>query len=204
MMKRLPAICLLALCQFTFAKDYTLNINGQTYDIGLDQPETITLPDGAELVLDLKLKDQIEYTRPYYSFSHTNKLRPAFSEINEIVSQTNMATALGVMVLVQEYQGADPATLVDRMAEQLTKEEVNYGYTYQEEEMTRKIGDYTLVGKKVVTELKEDDDQWVREVLTVYNGEMGLLIITMIDETTNAGEKQIITDFWDTLKITLD
>jgi hypothetical protein len=181
--------------------NYTLEISGQKYDIDLDQETLIELADQTRLTLTLQQKEFVEYRSDFFSFSHKNQYKPNKTDLGEGIHQTLVTTPLGTAIIVQEYSNADPAVLVDFMLKELTKEEVGYGYDYQEQEIDRTVGAIALKGKQAVTSYK--DEKWTREVYACSGKDAGLLIITMIEQDNVANENQFIEDLWRTLQLHL-
>ena len=109
-----------------------------------------------------------------------------------------MVTPLGSGVLVQEYKTMDPSSMVDMMLNELTKEEVDYGYEYTEEKVQKKIVGATFSGKQAITSYK--DEEWVRAVYTLGGKDQGLLVVTFIEKDNYGTEKDMLDRFWKSLK----
>lgn len=133
------------------AEDYNIVIDGNAYDIGLDQEKTLTLPNGASLTIRISLKDYIEFESDFFAFTHKSVYKPSKTDLGDGIYQTIVTTPLGTLILIQEYAAMDPTALVDLMLRELTKEEVEYGFAYQERPVDRMAGDTVLRGKEAVT-----------------------------------------------------
>lgn len=182
------------------AENYTLTIDGESYDLALDETKTVTLPGGNKVQVELQLKKVLEFRSAIVSFKHKNVYSPVHSAINDSVSQTLLSSPTGGTVIVQEYVGLDPSSLVDVMVEKLTEEEVASGWDRRVKSTSRKVDGQTLEGKEVVTTLGAE--KWTRIVVSANGGEKGLLIITAIDHDSDyAREKAMIDLFWSSLKI---
>ena len=132
---------------------------------------------------------------------HRKTLNPVKTDLGEGVSQTMLMSAKGTGVLIQEYQNVSPQSLVDLMINELTKEEVEYGYKKTEEKVEKKIDGKVLSGKRAETAYGED--HWVREVYVLGGKDCGVLVVTVIEKNSSGEEQFIIDEFWEKLKITL-
>ena len=183
-------------------ENYELEINGASYDLGLDQEKELVSPSGERWKVKLSLKAIVEFADTFVRFRHRNSLGPSSSDLGDGVTQVMMASPLGTLVMVQEYANMDPYSLVDLMLQELTKEEVDYGYEYVEAPTKRVAGKKELRGKTATTSYR--DDVWIREVLVFSGRDEGLIVVTMInrDEDFEA-EKPILDEFWASLVIHL-
>ena len=136
------------------SENYEIQINGRTYDIGLDQERKVKLPTGDILTITLSLKEYVEYESDYFSFSHKGAYKANKSDLGDGIYQTILTTPLGNMVLVQEYSTMDPTPLLDLYMQNLTKEERDYGYTYEEKQIEKTVGNAKLRGKEAVLTYK--------------------------------------------------
>ena len=121
---------------------------------------------------------------------------------NQVVIDTCLAgcSATGTVVMVQEYTTLDPSGLVDMMLTELTKEEVQYGYKITTSQVTKTLADGTQVtGKRAVSTYK--GTEYIRHVLCYRVRDAGLLLITQFEKGSPSEEKQIIDEFWRTLKV---
>lgn len=182
-------------------ENYQIDINGHTYDIGLDKEKNLTLPDGMRLKVKLSLKEYVEFQSESFSFSHKSIYKPNRGDIGSGLYQTMITTPLGTAILIQEYTNMDPSPLVDMMIKELTKEEVKYGYKLAEREVVKIVGRTKLSGKEAITKYK--DEGWTRVVLAYGKKDAGLLIVTMIEQDNVEKEKHLIDHFWETLRINL-
>jgi hypothetical protein len=109
---------------------------------------------------------------------------------------------MGTLVLIQEYSKMNPASLVNLMLQELTKEQINYGYKMQKEAYSQTLKDGTKVtGKRAILKYNDDEEYWT--VLAYGKKDRGLLVITKIDKENLESEKNIIELMWETLQIEL-
>ncbi len=181
------------------AEDYVITINGISKEIGLDKETTLILPDGTSLNLTLHQKEYLLFTGDFFSFEHKNEYKPNRNDLGDGVFQTMIATPLGTGILVQEYMQMNPTHLVDLMLNELTKEEVDYGYKYSEEKVSKKVGDVTFIGKQAVTTYP--GEEWTRSVLAYGWKDKGILIITFIEKDNYKNERELIEHLWESFKI---
>ena len=195
------SIILVTITPCFAGEDYNLEINQNIYSLELDKEKHITLPDGTDLKLNLSLKEFLTYESINFSFLHENSLKPTKHDLGDGVYQIVMVTALGTLVLVQEYTDMNPSALVDLMIDELTKEEIDYGYELEENEVSKKVGNIDLKGKEAITTYK--NERWTRVVYAYGTRDEGLLIITAIESESMDVDIHVIRDFWRTLKILL-
>jgi hypothetical protein len=181
------------------AEDYVITINGISKEIGLDKETTLILPDGTSLNLTLHQKEYLLFTGDFFSFEHKNEYKPNRNDLGDGVFQTMIATPLGTGILVQEYMQMNPTHLVDFMLNELTKEEVDYGYKYSEEKVSKKVGDVTFTGMQAVTTYP--GEEWTRSVLAYGWKDKGILIITFIEKDNYENEKELIEHLWESFEI---
>jgi hypothetical protein len=195
---------LLLLAAFPFLVrgegEYVLTIGEKSVELSLGEKQMITLTNGQKLSLLLSRKDVLTYQAELFSFRHKSDYAPSRSDLGDGVHQTFMSTAVGTVILVQEYRSTDPSTLIDYMVKELTKEELKAGYTMQTRPAEQKLADGTVLkGKSVVTTSKAE--QWTRTIVARGTGEGGLLIVTMIDKDNIKKEQPVIDLFWSTLRL---
>jgi len=199
MKKILMLVIAITSCQLFAGENYILEINGEIVQIGLGKGKRFTMPDGTKLNLKLTLKEYITFETENYSFSHKSTFRPERKPVGEGVYQTMLTTALGSGIIIQEYTTMDPTSIVDFMLNELTKEERDYGYQYKERVVSQMAGTKKLVGKEAIT--THTEDQWIRAVYAYGNANSGIMVVTFIERDNLAGEQQILTDLWESLKI---
>lgn len=192
-------LSLLVASHVLAAEDYVLTVNGKTYDVGLDSTKELTLPNGEVLKVELKMKEELQYDRPYFSFKHSSKFRPSTSDLGDGVHQTVLTTPEGTGIFIQEYSNVDPTFLVEAMLNELTKEEVQYGYMYKDSKVSKSVGKLEAKGKQAITTHR--DNRWVREVYVIAGRDRGLLIFTQIETVGTAKEQPVIDKFWESLAV---
>jgi hypothetical protein len=178
---------------------YTLTIDGTSYPIGLDSPADIVLPDGSSMTLLLLQDEFTSYGTETFSFLHKSSYKPARIDIGPGIFQTAILTPLGTGVIIQEYSSLNPASLIGLMLNEVTKEERDYGYDYEESEVSQEVGDKVVSGRQAITTYK--DETWIRSVYAYGTRDSGLLILTMVQKAHLPREGALLDDFWRTLEI---
>jgi hypothetical protein len=182
-------------------EDYRIEIDGNSFDIGLDEVKNLRLPGGQNLSIRLTQKEYIIFESQYFSFSHKNEYKPNRTDLGNGIFQTVITTALGSVVLIQEYTNFDPTEMVGIILKEFTKEEVEYGFKYEERKVSRIVGNIELRGREAITTYK--DTRWTRVVYTYGKKDSGVLIATIIEKDNVATDKHLISHLWKTLKINL-
>jgi hypothetical protein len=199
-MRTLLFLACFALANTAMAQqDYSLTIDGQTIQMGLDKPGQITIGGKAYPVV-LKQKDTLTYANKLYTFSYLKDFKVNKKELGNDIDQVMLMTAEGSGVLIQQYQTMSPTALNELMLTELTKESISYGY-----EMVRKDYDRTLAsGQKVRVcraELTYKDDKNIYEIATYGGKDEGVLIMSMVmDEEMGSQGRTIIDLMWKSLR----
>ena len=149
----------------------------------------------------LTQKEYITFESQYFSFSHKNEYKPNRTDLGNGIFQTLIATPLGSVVLIQEYTNFDPTDMVGMMLKEFTKEEVEYGFKYEERKVSKKVGNIEVSGREAITTYK--DTRWTRAVYAYGKKDSGVLIATIIEKDNVAKDKHLISQLWKTLRIKL-
>lgn len=182
-----------------FAGDFVLTVNGQKVEVDLDREAPFVLDDGTKLNVKLEQKEYLTFKLNGVQFEYHKSQLPAVSDLGDGVTQTLMSTALGTGILIQTYEGIDPSSLIDLMINELTGEEVNYGYSLEKQKTRRKVGDQVLTGAIATT--KNVGEEWIREVVACGNEDKGILIVTFIEGDSTTEDKKVLDRFWKTLQL---
>ena len=199
-MKSLLCLLFTAFTSCVLAEgDYVLKLGEKSIEVSLGEKQTVTLTNGQKLEVLLVKKDVLTFQSDAFSFKYKSTYSPSKTDLGNDVRQTMMTTALGTGVLVQDYGSLDPTTLIDLMANELTKEEIRAGYKKEEKAAEKKLADGTVLkGKTITTTYK--DDQWTRMVLAQGGNEKGILVVTFV-EKSNETEQPMIDLFWESFRL---
>jgi len=196
----LATVVLFAFCGQALGqkKNYELTIDGKKYDIGLNEILKAKTGDGKEVSIVLSKKQFAEYLDRFVSFEHKSELNVSAQDLGDGISQLMMATAMGTVVMVQEYSSLDPSMLVPMLLKEVTKESVQYGHTITQEETVRTLssGD-KLTGLKATLSYQGAESYW--EVLALGKKDKGILIVTHVAKEFMAKDGDVINRFWKTL-----
>jgi hypothetical protein len=181
------------------AGNYTITINDTKHDFSLGEQKQLNI-GGRSLSVKLEQKDTVEFVKDNFSFKHSSNYSPSTTKVEEGIIQTAMMTPLGTVVIVQEYLTLNPSSLVDLMANEVTKEERQYGYKINSAPTSITLADGTVLkGKEITSRYPGTDIK--RYILTYGSRDSGVLIMTQIDNELASEEAQVIQTFFDTLDI---
>ncbi len=190
-------VCAAALAQ---GANYQITINGQTSDVALGDEYSFVTPSGEKLKYVLTRKDIVTFEDDMVSFQHKGTLTVSTTKIDDGIDQVLAVTALGTGYIIQEYNGMDPSTLNDLMLQELTKEDISYGYELAKEDYAKVLkGGQTLNGIKATLTYKEEEKYYT--ITSLGARDRGLLVITMIDKEYLERESPIIDMLWESLAI---
>ena len=183
------------------ANNFTLTVDGVSYDISLGEDEEIKIGDKV-VTAKVEQKENLFYRSNFFSFEHSKKHTPSKSTLDAGLFQTAMITPLGTLVLIQEYSSMSPSSLIDLMINEVTKEERQYGYDIKEEVSEQKLDDGTVLKGKVVFSKYKGSD--IKRYLYAYGEkDSGILVMTQIDYELAEEDEMMIDRFFKTLKVTI-
>lgn len=179
---------------------YVLSINGEKIEMAVGVEKTAVLTNGQKVTVLLEKKDIVAFESRYFTFRHKSDLTPVKTKTDNDGSQTQMTSATGTTVIVQEYLSSDPSSVINGLIQNLTQEEVRLGYQKKEKSHQIKLADGKVMkGKIVSTSLK--NEQWTRCVLACGNENGGVLCITQAEKSASDADRQMIDLFWKSLSL---
>ncbi|WP_245475209.1 MULTISPECIES: hypothetical protein [unclassified Mesorhizobium] len=98
----------------------------------------MTLPGGKRARVRLNRNDFDTFSGGRFSFVHPSSISVSKTDLGESITQYLAASALGTVVVVQEYGKMNPVSLNQLMLQEMTKESVQAGGTLIQEPTTRK------------------------------------------------------------------
>jgi hypothetical protein len=183
------------------AGDFLVTIDGAEFDVTLGQEQVAKVPDGPSVRVALVRKPVVNFKTDAFVFDHPSRLAPSRSDLGEGIQQTLMASPHGTLVMIQEYSAMNPLGMVDMLLDEMTKEEVQYGYKIVKSDADRALGDGTrLTGRKAVSTYK--DTEYTRHVLCWPSKDAGLIVVTQFEKASPPEDAQILEVFWKTLRVT--
>jgi hypothetical protein len=183
-------------------KAFKLTIDGVVVDIDPGEDVDVTLPSGKTSKVRIDRNDFATFSGATFSFVHPSNISITKSDLSDSITQYLMASALGTIVLVQEYDQMNPVSLNQLMLQEMTRESVQAGGTLTQEPTTRKLADgKELTGVKATVKTRTDSADF--EIVGFGLADQGLLFITRIGDQDVATEKPLIDKFWENLKVKL-
>lgn len=181
-------------------KAFRLTIDGVTVDIDPGESANVTLPGGKKSKVTLERNDFATFSGGSFSFVHPSNISVTKTDLGENITQYLMASALGTIVVVQEYGKMNPVSLNQLMLQEMTKESVQAGAALTQEPTTRKLADgRELTG--IRAQVKTRTDTAYFEIVGFGRADQGLLFITRVAGEDAATEKPLIDRFWQSLKL---
>ena len=182
------------------SKNYVLNVEGKDYEIGLDGSVVAKTKEGTDITIGLKRKEFSTFTKDVVSFEHRSDLSVATTDIERDIHQYLTASALGTIIIIQQYDTLNPASLTELMLKQLSADDLATGYTMNKSDFSRTLADGTVM-KGLRANLKHKNDDVDLQVLATDSGDGGIIAMTRINHDMGAAEEPIIERFWSTLKL---
>ena len=182
--------------------NYEIIINGKKYDISLGRAYQKELVSGDIVSFRVDKKAVMTYKDDFVSFEHNGSLTISSTDLGDGIRQAVISTALGTLILIQEYSFINPTSMANITLQALTKDQIKFGYKMQKKTYSKELKNGTkLNGNKVTLSLNDEEEHWT--VLSYGKKDKGLLVITKIDKQYIEREKDIIELMWETLQIVL-
>lgn len=182
------------------SKNYVLSVEGKNYEIGLDGSVVAKTTDDKNITVSLKRKEFSTFTKDVVTFEHRSDLSVAATDINRDIHQYLTASALGTLIIIQQYDTINPGSLTELMLKQLSADDLATGYTMDKSDFSRTLSDGTVM-KGLRANLKRKNDDVDLQVLATDSGDGGVIAMTRINHDMGAAEEPIIERFWATLKL---
>lgn len=184
-------------------KAYKLTVDGISVDIDPGEDATLTLPNGKQARVRLERKAFATFRGSSFSFVHPSEVTVTKTRLSKAIDQHLMASAVGSMVIVQEYSDMNPVILNQLMLQEITNESVRAGG-----KLTQKAGSRKLAGGKILTGLtatvKTGTDRVTYEVMSYGTADRGVMVITSLDDDNAKTDRPIIDKFWQSLKLHME
>ncbi|MFH1745552.1 MAG: hypothetical protein ABIG44_00770 [Planctomycetota bacterium] len=181
-------------------KNYELVVDGKTYELNLNEKIEIKTKGGAKLKVELRKKPFAEFSDDRVSFQHKSEMSVSTQNLGDGLTQIMSASALGTLVMIQEYDNMDPTPIVPLLLREITKEQVEYGYKLSQENITRTLASgVKLTGVKAT--LRYQSEEAYVEILTFGKKDKGIVVVTQIDREFLGADKSVHDLFWKTFKV---
>jgi hypothetical protein len=196
----LAAMLCFSAPQALAAADYSLTIDGSTFDVIEGEEQSVTLRDGTRIKLKLERKSTLVFDGRSFTFEHPGSMSVSKKDLGDGIWQYLMTSATGSAVLIQSYDDLAASSMVDTLMTSMTDEDVAAGAKMETSphQRTTRAG-LTLAGKRAT--LKSPDDDSVVEVLAIDRGGGGLVFITLHDSATSPEDERFIAQFWESLTV---
>lgn len=181
-------------------KTFTLTIGGTPVGIEVGETVTVTLPDGSTTEASLTRNPFSSYRSDQFQFVHPSEFSVTKSDVGDGIVQHLLASALGTIVIVQEYRDIDPSSLVPLMLQEMTKDGVAAGATVSQQPATRLVPDGVTMSGVTATETGKSDVADY-EILGHGKDGAGLLVITRVDRDNAAQDRTLIDKFWESFRL---
>lgn len=181
-------------------KAYKLTIDGVSVDIDTDEDATVTLPNGDKAKIRLERNAFATFSSDSFSFVHPSGVTVTKTNLSKGIDQHLMASAVGSMVIVQEYSDMNPVTLNQLMLQEITKESVQAGGKLSQKAGSRKLADGKVLSGLTAT-VKTRADRVTYEVMSYGTADQGVVVITSLDDDNAKDDRPMIDKFWQSLKL---
>lgn len=201
MKKTLSTIWALLICCFAIAQEgnYILIIDNDSIQVDLDNPFNYKTSSGKELNINLIQPTLLTYADDMISFKHDKALSVSNTKLDVGIVQLMVMRSTGNGFMVQEYTTINPAMLTSLMMNEITKQNVSYGYTKTEEPFSKKLkSGHTIEGTQATLTYKGEKE--IYTVATYGAKDEGILVVTML-LTEDFDDQKFIDLFLNTLEI---
>jgi hypothetical protein len=189
-----------ARAQSETGASYILTIDGVEQTLTLDQEIKVTLKSGQQVPVKLTRPEFGRFVVGSVSFEYPGQYTVSSARIDVGINQHMVATALGTMLLIQEYDAGLPGGLTELMYDEMVKEPKALGIDVERSDITRKTADGTELNGVRAYYKATDEDVTIDIITTERNG-LGYLIITMNDVVTSPDEKPMVERFWQSVTL---
>lgn len=180
-------------------KNYTLSIDGQEVEIGLDEEMTIMI-DGKPHPVVLKQKEILTFDNDFVRFNYPKDVSVSVTTIAEGIEQVAVLNANGGGFIVQIYPTVNPTALEGLMLNEVVKESLNYGYSKTDTDFSKKLQSGQVLSGTTAT-LEYRGDKQVYTVASYGAKDQGIIVLSMITAQEFAvSDQQLIDLFFNSLE----
>lgn len=180
--------------------DYQLTIDGVEQNLTLGKEAIIELKSGIKVPAILKKREFGNFITNYLSFDFPGQYTVASSPVDDTITQHIVVTALGTMMLVQDYEDNLPSGMLEIMYDVMVKEPKALGLDIEKSELTRKIANQDVL-TGLQARYKDGDEDVIIDIIATPSGQGGFLIVTMHDKLMLPDESGIIERFWESVTL---
>ncbi|MEI9810327.1 MAG: hypothetical protein WDO16_22000 [Bacteroidota bacterium] len=199
----LSCIISLALVQLSnaqSAKNYIIEIDGDTLHVSLDEMINFKSKSGQTHKVKVSRKEFLTFSNEFISFNYPSQYSVSSTRIDEDVEQILLMTATGNGLMIQAYGTVNPELIIDLMLNEVTQDDISAGYKQTLTETQKTIGDGTVLkGKRAVLTLDKETEEFV----CVANGKKkkGIMVMEIKNDADDTDAAKMFDVFWKTLKI---
>lgn len=182
------------------AKNFVVTIDGQDYEINPGDNLSVKSKAGKALKIALKRKEFAIFETGLVKFEYRGDLSVASTSIDPNIRQHLVASALGTLLIIQQYDKINPGMLTDFMLKQMTDGDVAAAARLDSVPFTLTLADGTVM-KGVKASVKSDKDDVSLQVLAADTGAGGVMAISRINNDMGKDEQPIVDRFWKSLSL---
>jgi hypothetical protein len=180
-------------------KNFIVTIDGQEFEINPGDVVTGKSKSGADIKVELKRKEFSTFEQGDLSFEYRSDLSVASSDIASDIHQHLVASAVGTLMIVQQYDKINPGGLAEFMLKQFTDGSGEPLEKMDKTEFSRTLSDGTILKGLKASAPEKDGTSF--EVLAADQGVGGVVAVTRISNDADKTEQPIIDRFWQTLRL---
>jgi hypothetical protein len=181
-------------------KNFTIIVDGKVFEINPGETLHEKSKSGNRINITLKRKEFANFSSGPLQFEYRGDLSVASTDIDNDIHQHLVASALGTLLIVQQYDKINPGMLTEFMLKQMTDGDVAAAAKLESTPLTLKLADGTEM-KGVRATIKSDKDDVSMQVLAADTGVGGVMAISRINNDMAKSEQTIVDRFWSTLKV---
>jgi hypothetical protein len=178
-------------------KNYVLTVDGKEVGIDLGENIDVEISGGQKVKIALRRAEQVTFRGAMLSFAHRGDLSVSSSAIDKDITQHLLASANGTVIIVQEYAGLDPTSLVELMLTSVAEESVAAGGKITKSPTARSAGSREIKGLKA--EVVNGSDKTHIETYALGGSGKGIVIITQISDDYRDIDQALLDGFWASL-----
>ena len=180
--------------------NYTITINGEKIEIELDK-EYVVDSKKKNLTFSVSENDTLLHKEEMFSFKYPKEFKISKTDLGGGIEQLLLMTAEGSGMIFQTYNSINPSMLNEMMINEVTKESINYGYTLERQDYSRKLqsGQELDIDKAVLT---YKDETNIYEIASFGEKDQGFIVMVMrMEEDLSSESEDLISLMWESLNI---
>jgi hypothetical protein len=181
-------------------RGFTVTVDGVSVMMNPGENGKITLKDGRTLTVGLTVNPVMSWSDSMVTFDHPSGINVATQMLSKRITQRIMASAVGTVVIIQEYDAIEPTTLNQTMMNELTKNDLKLGAELTQSEAKKTLrGGMILNGLRGI--LKSRTAIKTIEVFSYGKDGRGVMLISQLNDDNKANDQAFVDQFWRTLAL---